>query len=52
MPAFTEDELAIIKTLRSCEIRVTPDGRLEVWFPVSDEACAAELHKLLRPTVE
>ncbi len=47
IPAFTDEELAFIKTMRNAEIRVDHEGRLKIWHPVSDEFAAKCLHELL-----
>jgi hypothetical protein len=48
LPAFTDEEIAYVRIIRTAEIRVTHDGRLEIWHPISDEGAAARLHQLLR----
>ena len=39
-----------MRTMRSAEIRVV-EGRLTIWFPISDEVAATGLHNLLRGQV-
>jgi hypothetical protein len=46
-PAFTDEELAFVRTMRRAEIRVDEDGRLKIWHPISDEYAAHCLHDLL-----
>ena len=46
-PAFSDEELAFVQTMRRADILVDPEGRLKLQFKVSDEFAAKCLHALL-----